>query len=58
MSIINFYIGSSISDLDVRDNNVEFDDELLDFICEKSRELFFVQMKYAVLILMLTRNSP
>ena len=41
MSIINFYIGSSISDLDVRDNNVEFDDELLDFICEKSRELFF-----------------
>lgn len=26
---MNFYIGVLISDLDVRDNNVEFNDELL-----------------------------
>ena len=38
---MNFYIGSSINDLDVRDNNVEFDDELLDFIYRKSKELPF-----------------
>lgn len=41
MSTINFYIGRSISDLDVRDNNVELNDELLDFICKKSKELSF-----------------
>ena len=41
MSTINFYIGGSINDLDVRDNNVEFNDELLDFICKKSKELSF-----------------
>lgn len=41
MSTINFYIGGSINDLDVRDNNVEFNDELLDFICKKSKELAF-----------------
>lgn len=38
---MNFYIGVLISDLDVRDNNVEFNDELLDFICKKSKELSF-----------------
>ena len=38
---MNFYIGSSINDLDVHDNNVEFDDELLDFIYRKSKELPF-----------------
>jgi hypothetical protein len=41
VSTINFYIGRSISDLDVRDNNVELNDELLDFICKKSKELSF-----------------
>ena len=38
---MNFYIGDLISDLDVRDNNVELNDELLDFICKKSKELSF-----------------
>jgi len=38
---MNFYIGGSISDLDARDNNVEFDDKLLDFIYGKSKELPF-----------------
>lgn len=36
---MNFYIGNSIDSLDVSGENIEFSDELLDFICRKGKGL-------------------
>ena len=38
---MNFYIGNSINSLDVTQDNVEFSDELLDFICKKGKQLSY-----------------
>lgn len=36
---MNFYIGSSKSNLDISGDNIEFSDELLNFIYQKRKEL-------------------
>lgn len=38
---MNFYIGDSIRDLDISGDNVEFSDELLDFIYNEGKKLSF-----------------
>lgn len=42
---MNFYIGNSISVLDISEDNVEFSDELLEFIYEKGKRLSFATDK-------------
>lgn len=42
---MNFYIGKSISTLDISADNAEFSDELLEFIYEKGKELSFATDK-------------
>lgn len=36
---MNFYIGDSKNNLDISGDNIEFSDELLDFIYQKGKEL-------------------
>lgn len=42
---MNFYIGNSIDEIDKRDVNVEFNDELVDFIYKLSRQVSFDMSK-------------
>ncbi len=42
---MNFYIGNSIDDIDERDVNVEFSDELIDFIYKLSKQVSFDMSK-------------
>lgn len=38
---MNFYVGNSISEVNASDDNVEFSDELLDFIYKLSKQTLF-----------------
>ena len=38
---MNFYIGNSINQIDVEDSNVEFSDELMDYIYNMSKQSKF-----------------
>lgn len=42
---MNFYIGNSIDEIDEQDVNVEFSDELTDFIYKMSRQVSFDMSK-------------
>lgn len=42
---MNFYIGNSIDEIDEQDVNVEFSDELIDFIYKMSRQVSFDMSK-------------
>ena len=42
---MNFYIGNSIDEIDEQDVNVEFSDELIDFIYKMSGRVFFDMSK-------------
>ena len=42
---MNFYIGNSIDEVDAQDVNVEFSDELIDFIYKLSRQVSFDMSK-------------
>ena len=42
---MNFYIGNSIDEVDAQDVNVEFSDELIDFIYKLSRQVSFNMSK-------------
>ena len=42
---MNFYIGNSIEDIDEQDLNVEFSDELIDFIYKLSKQVSFDMRK-------------
>lgn len=42
---MNFYIGNSIDEIDERDVNVEFSDELIDFIYKLSNQVSFDMSK-------------
>lgn len=39
VSFVNFYIGNSIENIDEQDENIEFSDELLDFIYKSSKQV-------------------
>lgn len=36
---MNFYIGDSISTIDINEYNIEFSDDLLNFICENAKAI-------------------
>lgn len=38
---MNFYVGSSINDLDLNDENIEFSDELIEYIYQNKTKLNF-----------------
>ena len=42
---MNFYIGNSIDEIDKQDVNVEFNDELIDFIYKLSKQVSFDMSK-------------
>lgn len=42
---MNFYIGNSINEIDNQDVNVEFSDELIDFIYKLSKQVSFDMSK-------------
>lgn len=42
---MNFYIGNSIDEIDEQDVNVEFSDELIDFIYKMSGQVSFHMSK-------------
>lgn len=42
---MNFYIGSSISDINIKDDNIEFSDELVDYIYKLDKQNSFDMSK-------------